>query len=222
MNIMKKYMLLIIPLILLGQDLFPYFNFQLELQIILNMIIILILLATLLKRTTLQNIPDWVIGACLSLYLCFLYMRTVKISLFYSPMNLTAEDIRRMFAFSVNLIPSKGIIDILQNHPSALYQILGNAFMLTPLTFVMLYFKWVKSIKQAIWYSFLCTVGIELVQFLQTCTVFLFSIGESRGTDIDDIILNTMGAVVGAGCYILWSKIEKFFGKKTRKTDVTV
>lgn len=222
MNIMKKYVLLIIPLILLGRDLFPYFNFQLELQIILNMIIILILLATLLKHTTIQNIPDWIIGACFSLYLCFLYMRTVKISFFYSPINLTADDIRGMFVFSVNLIPIKGIIDILQNHPFALYQILGNTFMLTPLTFVMLYFKWIKNIKQAIWYSFLCTVGIELVQFLQTCTVLLFSIGESRGTDIDDVILNTMGAVVGAGCYTLWSKIEKLFSKKTRKTDIIV
>jgi glycopeptide antibiotics resistance protein len=88
----------------------------------------------------------------------------------------------------VNLIPIKGIIEVLHNNPSPLFQIVGNAFMLTP--FALLYFEWAKSNKQAIWYSFLCTVLIEVVQFLQSILGSIFGIGMGRSSDIDDVIFN--------------------------------
>jgi glycopeptide antibiotics resistance protein len=109
----------------------------------------------------------------------------------------------------VNLIPIKGIIEVLHNNPSPLFQIAGNAFMLTPFAFALLYFQWAKSNKQSIWYSFLCTVLIEFVQFFQSILGSIFGIGMGRSSDIDDVILNTIGAVVGVGCYFLWVKIKK-------------
>lgn len=218
MNTMKKYGLLSIPLILFSWDLLSHFNFQ----IVLNMIIVWILLAILLKRTTLQNIFDWIIGSCFSIYFCFLYMKTIKISLFYSQLNHTTEEIKRMITLSVNLIPFKGIIDILQHNPSAFYQVFGNGIMLAPFTFAMLYFKWVISIRQAIWYSFLCTVAIEFIQFIQTCISVLFGLGEGRSADIDDVILNTISAVIGIVFYLLWCKIENRFSRKIRDGNMPI
>ncbi|PGY06306.1 hypothetical protein COE25_28195 [Bacillus sp. AFS031507] len=122
---------------------------------------------------------------------------------------------------SVNLLPIKGILDVLHNNPSPLFQIAGNAFMLTPFAFALLYFKWAKSNKQAIWYSFLCTVGIEFVQFLQSILGSMFEIGMGRSSDIDDVILNTIGAVVGVGCYFLWVKIKKLVTQKIKNSGVT-
>lgn len=121
----------------------------------------------------------------------------------------------------MNLLPIKGILDVLYNNPSPLFQIAGNAFMLTPFAFALLYFKWAKSNKQAIWYSFLCTVGIEFVQFLQSILVSMFEIGMGRSSDIDDVILNTIGAVVGVGCYFLWVKIKKLVTQKIKNSGVT-
>jgi len=221
MNIMKKYVLLVIPLILLGRDLYPYFNFQVELQIILNMIITLILLVTLLKRTTLENILDWIIGICFSLYFCILYLKTVRFSLIYSPTNdYTGKYIGTMITNSVNLIPLSGIVDTLRYSPTALYQIIGNTVMLAPLTFTMLYFKWVPSAKKALWYSFLCTLSIECIQLVQTVLEFLFGLGQARSTDVDDVILNTLGAVIGVICYAVWAKLEERLSKKTQTTKV--
>ncbi|HDX9591313.1 TPA: VanZ family protein [Bacillus pseudomycoides] len=225
MNNMKKYMLLGIPLILFGPKVLHYLGSDsliLTMQAVLNLAIIMTCLIVLLRHTTLRNIFDWIIGICFSVYLCLLYKKTLEISLFYSHFQYTVEDIKRVLTHSVNIVPIKGIMDVLQYNPSALYQIFGNGIMLTPLAFAMLYFNWVKSIKQAIWYSFLCTVGIELIQFLQSCAQVLFGIGQGRSTDIDDVILNTMGAVLGTGCYLLWSKIENRFNKKTKRTDVVM
>lgn len=93
--------------------------------------------------------------------------------------------------------------------------------MLTPFAFAMLYFNWVKSNNQAIGYSFFCTIGIEIVQFLQTILGSVFNIGMGRSSDIDDVILNTIGAVVGVCCYFLWIKINKLASQKMKKFGVT-
>lgn len=134
---------------------------------------------------------------------------------FLEDANYSLENLKYI-AHTVNLVPIKGIVDVLRYNPYALFQIAGNVIMLTPLAFAMLYFKWAKSVKQAILYSFFCTMGIELVQFLQSILGSVFGIGLGRSSDIDDVILNTIGAIVGVGCYFLWRKIEKLF-VQTRK-----
>jgi glycopeptide antibiotics resistance protein len=84
----------------------------------------------------------------------------------------------------------------------------------------MLYFKWAKSNKQAIVYSLLCSIGIEFVQFFQSIFALLFEIVRGRSSDIDDVILNTLGAFIGVGCYILWGKIETLFRRKNQNATI--
>jgi glycopeptide antibiotics resistance protein len=140
--------------------------------------------------------------------------------LFFGNAHYSLENLKYI-GHSVNLVPIKGITDVLRYNPSALFQITGNAIMLTPFAFAMLYFKWAKSNKQAIWYSFLCTIGIELLQFLQSILASVFDIGRGRSSDVDDVILNTIGAVIGVGCYFLWVKTEKWFSQMRNKSRVT-
>jgi glycopeptide antibiotics resistance protein len=42
-----------------------------------------------------------------------------------------------------------------------------------------------------------------------------------RSSDIDDVILNTIGAVVGVGCYFLWVKIKKIVGHRIKHSGAT-
>jgi glycopeptide antibiotics resistance protein len=109
---------------------------------------------------------------------------------------------------------------VIHYNPSLIFQITGNAVMLTPFAFTMLYFKWVKSNKQAIWYSLLGSIGIEFVQFLQSILALVFDIDMGRSSDIDDVILNTISVAVGVGCYFfLWAKIENLFSQVRKKSE---
>lgn len=203
---MVKYILLAIP--------FFYFKYSSLAQII-NLTVVLIFLIFLLRSTTLRNVFDWIIGICFTIYFCILFDKTVYFhSFIIDDYHYSVKYIKLLFHQNVNLIPIKGIIDELRYHSSALYQILGNTIMLTPMAFSMLYFKRAISYKKAIWYCFICTVGIEFVQLLQNLFHLFFIIGMSRSIDIDDVILNTIGAGIGMGCYYLWSKVENRFKKR--------
>ena len=223
---MKKYILLVFPLIFYGEKLWFYFrdvHFYLPLifQALLHLAFLSVCIIFLLKRTRLQNAFDWFIGICFSVYLCILYHNTVEFMFFLGTAHYSIENLKYI-VHSVNLVPIKGIIDVLRYNPSSQFQIYGNIIMLTPLAFAILYFKWAESIKQTIWYSFLCTVGIELVQFLQSIFGLMFEIGIGRSFDIDDVILNTIGAMIGVGCYLLWRRIEKLFSQTRKRNSLTI
>lgn len=222
---MKKYILLGVPLIFYGESLLLYFSnlhryLPFILQVLLNIAIITGCMIFLLKRTKLQNVFDWIIGICFSVYFCILYHNTVQFLFFIDHVHYSLKNLKYI-VHSVNLLPIKGILDVLHNNPSSLFQIIGNAFMLTPFAFALLYFKWARSNKQAIWYSFLCTVGIEFVQLLQSILGLIFEIGMGRSSDIDDVILNTIGAVVGVGCYFIWVKVNRIVTKRIKNSGAT-
>lgn len=42
-----------------------------------------------------------------------------------------------------------------------------------------------------------------------------------RSSDIDDVILNTIGAYAGVGCFLLWLKIKKIDSQKIKDSGVT-
>lgn len=221
---MKKYILLGVPVIFYGESLLFYLrNFHLYLlfipQVLLNIAIITACMFYLLKSTKLQNAFDCLIGICFSVYVCVLYHNTVEYLFFFDNVHFSLINLKFIVHY-VNLIPIKGIFEVLHNNPSPLFQIAGNALMLTPFAFTLLYFKWANSNKQAIWYSFLCTVGI-FIQFLQSILSSIFEIGMGRSSDIDDVILNTIGSVGGVGCYFLWVKIKKIVSLKINNSNIT-
>jgi glycopeptide antibiotics resistance protein len=157
------------------------------------------------------------VGILFTVYFCILYQKTVFFVGFTFLQNHDFSPEHLKFLFStVNLIPFRTIIDQIGQWPAAGaagYQLSGNLLMLAPLGFSLLYFKWAKNWKQALLYAFLCTFAIEFIQFLHNLYFRLFSMGMNRSTDIDDILLNTAGALLGIGIYTLWSGIT---GRRTR------
>lgn len=219
---MKKYVLLAVPIFLYGQGVLFYFqsNSSLFGQSLVNLVTIIILLSFLLKQTHFHHVLDWIVGTAFVLYFCVLYHQTVEFEWYFSNIHYSPEDISSVFNF-VNLMPLTGILEVLRYNPNATFQILGNLMMLAPLAFAMLYFKWTTSYKRVFLYAFLCSVGIEVFQFFQTIISTVFSLGIGRSTDIDDIILNTLGAGIGIGVYHLWTMIVKVYRQKREKSHLT-
>lgn len=76
--------------------------------------------------------------------------------------------------------------------------IFGNLFLLAPLAAIVpIIFKKFRNIKATVILCFLISVSIELLQYLS-----MFC-GNFRSVDIDDIILNTLGSIIGFGIYKL-------------------
>ncbi len=101
------------------------------------------------------------------------------------PIRITAS-----FA-SVNLIPLKSILFYLGGQPTwqiAMKNLLGNIILFTPLGFLLpLIFVKINKLPQIIIIALIFSFSIETTQIM-------FGLGS---WDIDDIILNTMGAVIG-------------------------
>ena len=99
-----------------------------------------------------------------------------------------------------------------------LKNILGNMLLLFPFG-LLLPILWRKfnNIKNTLLYSFLFSLGIEVIQLL---SYYVGNMG--RSFDIDDIILNTFGAWIG---YIVYKKIvvklinEQFLNGILRNVD---
>jgi len=100
----------------------------------------------------------------------------------------------------INLIPGIVFVDSYQQamrHHNLIYffiNIIGNMAVFMPLGF-FLPLLWRKSRKTVLITAFLCSLAIELCQLPQ-----------ARGTDIDDIWLNTLGAFIG---YTVWRLLDK-------------
>lgn len=94
---------------------------------------------------------------------------------------------------SVQLIPFKGIRTVLYYGITvyAVENILGNIVMMMPIGFLLpLFFEKLRK-----WYK-VGLIGIALSVLIECSQLFL-----SRGTDIDDVLLNLMGTLTG---YIIW------------------
>lgn len=92
----------------------------------------------------------------------------------------------------VNLIPIVETIKMFQDNfmgiGNAFYNVIGNILLFVPLGFgIPLFFKNYNKLSKVIFYGFFASLSIEVLQYL-TCTNF---------TDIDDVIFNTLGAVLG-------------------------
>lgn len=106
----------------------------------------------------------------------------------------------------INFIPFKTIIPYLGGKPSvfiAIENLLGNIFAFIPLGFLLpLLFKRCNKIKN----TFLISVGISL--FIEVIQL-IFYLG---ACDIDDLILNILGSLLGFGIYYLIIYFTKING----------
>lgn len=79
--------------------------------------------------------------------------------------------------------------------------ILGNILLLLPLgIFLPMFFKRLRSFKSTVITCALVSLSIEVVQYISTY------FGNFRSCDIDDIILNTLGGMIG---FIIYKVIDK-------------
>lgn len=94
-----------------------------------------------------------------------------------------------------NIIPSHGLGIIMrcQDNFFRIKNIFGNIIMFVPIGFLLpTIWRKYRDLYQCTLFGMLLSLSIEVMQMPL-----------SRGTDIDDIILNTLGVVLGYGVYIM-------------------
>lgn len=129
--------------------------------------------------------------------LCFSAIMVIIFSLTgISPISGFHKDIRWD---QIQLIPFAGIRDVLgpEVDAYAVMNIAGNILMFGPVGFLLP----LLSIRMQRWYKAI-PLGLLLSLAIEIWQLFL-----CRGTDVDDLILNTFGVVLGYLCYVLAMKL---------------
>lgn len=111
---------------------------------------------------------------------------------------------------STNLIPFRVVVDTYievsrGNTTALIINFLGNVVMFVPIGFFVP-LLWNVSARRAIIIGFLSSLLVELTQLLLP-----------RSTDVDDLLLNTLGAALGVLLYRLFSRIFPLLTAKLRK-----
>jgi glycopeptide antibiotics resistance protein len=108
-------------------------------------------------------------------------------------------DVATAFPFRVNIIPFVHLFDY-ESKRDLLLNVIGNAAMFIPSGIVL---PIVYKNLNRFWKVFLAGAGISLcIETIQ----LPFSV---RATDIDDLILNTVGVIVGYGIYAFIQRIKR-------------
>ena len=102
-------------------------------------------------------------------------------------------DPAKIYPFRVNLRPLTDLLDY-KSRREMLLNVLGNAGMFVPSGIVLpVVYKKLDSLWKVTAVGFLLSLCIELLQLP-------FSV---RATDVDDLIMNTLGVMLGYGIYAL-------------------
>lgn len=142
-------------------------------------------------------------------YLSAILLLTLQ-PIFICAPKIVRDEIR-MYGLPWNIKPFSLIIpqwkNVLAGQRGAFRQFIGNIIMFIPVGILLpLLFKRAKKFLWALLFGFLFTLCIESLQFV------LHVVGMSfREFDVDDLILNTFGAMIG---FILYKIL---FHKKKRK-----
>ncbi|MCR5060552.1 MAG: VanZ family protein [Saccharofermentans sp.] len=103
---------------------------------------------------------------------------------------------------AINLVPFVNILDY-RAASSAVTNVLGNLLLFVPLgILVPVSFKKFDSFPKTVLAGFLISLAIELTQLVTP----------GRVTDVDDLIVNTLGAAVG---YFIYALVKKAFCGKS-------
>lgn len=112
---------------------------------------------------------------------------------------------RESFHRSLNLIPFKTILVFLNSSCKLQLEIIitnifGNIAAFIPMGLLLpIIFRPINNLKRIFYIVMLSTLTIEVFQYV-------LGVGT---TDIDDIILNTLGGIIGFGLYKIGSKPKK-------------
>lgn len=132
---------------------------------------------------------------------------------FYIPLTEEMEKLlyQQNTSFPLNFIPFKSMIDSISTRNSWV-QNGGNLLLLLPFGFYLsLLRKKIGNTKEVLLLSFIFSVTIEIIQGIMNIIVGY----NYRLVDIDDVILNTLGSLIG---YILF-RITFYFVNTTTNID---
>ena len=105
-----------------------------------------------------------------------------------------------------NLVPFKEIMRYDLFSTSFIKQVLGNVLLFVPLGYFATHYCKLKGV-----------VSITIISLLSSATIEIVQHFIGRSVDIDDVILNVFGGIVGFLFYRLLSKIESKLPKVFRK-----
>lgn len=181
------------------------------LDLIVNVGIILALAVWLTRKSTVNNVIEQFISFGLVLYMFVLHRFVTYI---YIPYYFTQEYIGNPYVNleRINLIPFKTIFNDLFGTvvaPVTVMQTFGNLFLLLPLAFSLLALQIVTKKRMVAMIVFFTTLFIETFQLVENLSVsgYLYSEGGGRAVDIDDLILNTLGGIIGIFLFTFYKKV---------------
>ncbi|SEW31948.1 VanZ family protein [[Clostridium] fimetarium] len=153
---------------------------------------------------------------CTNLFVIFILF-VISITLFPIPIDLRYLNMCREHGYGRknNFIPFSSIYHIISRNDLSisLRQVGGNFCMLIPLgIYAPLYFKGMNKIKNFFILALLVSAGIEFLQFF----IGVILQYNYRSVDVDDIILNVSGSMIG---YIIYLIIKPLYYKILNKNE---
>jgi len=110
-------------------------------------------------------------------------------------------DAARLFPLRINLVPFKNLLDYPDTR-SVLLNIIGNTTMFIPIGVI-----WPIVFKKLNTHIKVIAAGIGFSICIEILQLPFFD----RVSDVDDLILNSLGFLIGYGLYVLIRKIKKAF-----------
>ena len=108
-------------------------------------------------------------------------------------------DIAAVFPFRINLVPFVNLFDY-ESRRDMLLNIIGNTAMFIPSGIILpIVYKKLDTFRKVVKAGFFISLCIEITQLP-------FSV---RATDIDDLILNTLGVIIGYWIYALIKRAKR-------------
>ncbi|HZH61006.1 MAG TPA: VanZ family protein [Metabacillus sp.] len=200
-----------------GAGLLEYLN------LVVNFGVVLLISIWLISKSDAEYILNFVILFVFVLYLFVLHSFVTYIDI---PYYITQEYVGNPYVNMerINLIPFKTIYSNLFGGVVALVtiiQTIGNLLLLLPLAFALLSLQILNNKYKVGLVIFLTTVLIEMYQLLGNFIVsgYMYSEGGSRAIDIDDILLNTMGGLIGIVLFIIYKRL--FFNQVLDRKSFT-
>ncbi|WP_227939947.1 VanZ family protein [Alkalihalobacillus deserti] len=181
------------------------------LDLLVNFGLIMLIAIWIISKSAVESILEFMILFALILYLFVLhsYVTYVDISYYFNQ-----EYIGNPFVSmeKINLIPFYTIYNDLFGTvvaPVTIIQTIGNFLLLLPLAFALLSLGILTNKYKVVLTILFTTLCIEVFQFLINFSVsgYLYSEGGHRAVDIDDVILNTAGGIVGVLIFIIYKKL---------------
>ncbi|GKX65884.1 VanZ family protein [Inconstantimicrobium mannanitabidum] len=154
------------------------------------------------KKSKSSNIILW----CLFIIYLALLIKVIFFKYPLSMISVMLTDYKQPLSSRIeyaNFIPTKSIFHYLSGKETikiAVENLLGNIIAFGPLGFFLpTLLNWAKKFRHTVFISFIVSLSFEVIQLLTAIGDF----------DVDDIILNVLGAMIGFGFYKVIMNIVK-------------